>query len=56
MAAAAAALGEATSPVERRKVTVARFFVERMLPETKGLAAAIEAGAPALMALEPADF
>ena len=36
--------------------TVARFFVERMLPETKGLAAAIEAGAPALMALEPADF
>ena len=56
MAAAAAALGEAASPVERRKVTVARFFVERMLPETKGLAAAIEAGAPALMALEPADF
>ena len=49
-------LGEAASPVERRKVTVARFFVERMLPETKGLAAAIEAGAPALMALEPADF
>ena len=56
MAAAAAGLGEAASPVERRKVTVARFFVERMLPETKGLAAAIEAGAPALMALEPADF
>ena len=54
--AAAAASGEAASPVERRKATVARFFVERMLPETKGLAAAIEAGAPALMALEPADF
>ena len=54
--AAAAASGEAASPVERRKATVARFFVERILPETKGLAAAIEAGAPALMALEPADF
>jgi hypothetical protein len=54
--AAAAGLGEAASPVERRKIPVARFFVERMLPETKGLAAAIEAGAPALMALEPADF
>ena len=54
--AAAAGLGEAASPVERRKVPVARFFMERMLPETKGLAAAIQAGAPALMALEPADF
>jgi hypothetical protein len=56
MAAAAAGLGEATTPFERRTVTVARFFVERMLPQTEGLAAAIEAGAPALMALEPADF
>jgi hypothetical protein len=54
--AAAAAAGESTAPVERRKAAVARFFMERMLPETKGLAAAIEAGAPALMALEPADF
>jgi 3-(methylsulfanyl)propanoyl-CoA dehydrogenase len=53
---AAGATGEAASPVERRKAAVARVCVERMLPETKGLAAAIDAGAPALMALEPADF
>lgn len=56
MAAAAAGLGEAATPVERRKLAVARFFVERMLPETKGLAAALEAGAPALMALEAEAF
>jgi Acetyl-CoA dehydrogenase C-terminal like/Acyl-CoA dehydrogenase, C-terminal domain len=56
MAAAAAGLGEAATPVERRKLAVARFFVERMLPETRGLAAAIEAGAPALMALEAEAF
>jgi alkylation response protein AidB-like acyl-CoA dehydrogenase len=54
--AAAAAPGDTGSLVERRKVTLGRFFVERMLPDTKGLAAAIDAGAPALMALEPADF
>src|SRR3954454_15957246 len=56
MAAAAAGLGEAATPVERRKLAVARFFVERMLPETKGLATAIEAGAPTLMALEAEAF
>jgi alkylation response protein AidB-like acyl-CoA dehydrogenase len=56
MAAAAAGLGEAATPVEGRKVILARFFVERMLPETNGLTAAIAAGAPTLMALERADF
>ena len=56
MAGAAAGLGDAATPVERRKLTVARFFVERMLPQTEGLASAIEAGAPALMALEAEAF
>jgi alkylation response protein AidB-like acyl-CoA dehydrogenase len=56
MASAAAGLGDATTPVERRKLTVARFFVERMLPQTEGLASAIQAGAPALMALEAEAF
>jgi hypothetical protein len=56
MAAAAAELGETATPVERRKLTVARFFVERMLPQTQGLATAIEAGGPALMALEAEAF
>jgi alkylation response protein AidB-like acyl-CoA dehydrogenase len=56
MAGAAAGLGDAATPVGRRKLTVARFFVERMLPQTEGLASAIEAGAPALMALEAEAF
>lgn len=54
--AAAGGQDEAAIPVERRKLTLARFFVERMLPQTKGLAAVIEAGAPALMALEAEAF
>jgi hypothetical protein len=56
MAGAAAGLGDAATPVVRRKPTVARFFVERMLPQAKGLASAIEAGAPALMELEAEAF
>ena len=52
MAAAAAALGEAATPVERRKLAVARFFVERMLPQTERARCGDRSGAPALMALE----
>ncbi|MFG1401090.1 acyl-CoA dehydrogenase [Xanthobacter sediminis] len=54
MAAAAAGLGETATPTVRRKAALARFFVERMLPETLGLDAALSHGAPSLMAL-PAD-
>lgn len=54
--AAAVRSGEAATPLERRKLTVATFFVERMLPHTKGLAATIGAGAPAMMALEAEAF
>ncbi|WP_454916966.1 acyl-CoA dehydrogenase [Xanthobacter sediminis] len=54
MAAAAAPLGAAATPAAARKAALARFFVERMLPETLGLDAALTHGAPSLMAL-PAD-
>jgi hypothetical protein len=50
MAAAVPAADEAT-PVEARKTALARFFVERMLPQTLGLEAALTNGAPSLMAL-----
>jgi len=54
MAAAAAAAGDTATPVEQRKPALARIFVERMLPQTLGLDAALAYGAPSLMAL-PAD-
>ncbi|MFG1418531.1 acyl-CoA dehydrogenase [Xanthobacter sp. V0B-10] len=54
MATAAAGLGETATPTVLRKAALARFFVERMLPETLGLDAALAHGAPSLMAL-PAD-
>ncbi|WP_395697352.1 acyl-CoA dehydrogenase C-terminal domain-containing protein [Methylocella sp.] len=38
------------------KIAVARFFMQRLLPQTGALHAAIMAGAGALMALEDADF
>ena len=41
------ALGEAATPVERRKTVLARFFVERMLPQTLALSAALAADAGA---------
>lgn len=55
MAAAVPAVDEAT-PVEARKAALARFFVERMLPQTLGLEAALAHGAPALMALHADAF
>ncbi len=54
MAAAASALGDQATPVAKRKPALARFFMERMLPETLGLEAALAHGAPSLMTL-PAD-
>ncbi|NBB93907.1 MAG: acyl-CoA dehydrogenase, partial [Gammaproteobacteria bacterium] len=40
----------------RAKTETARFFVQRMLPDTLGLAAKITAGAAPLMNLEEGDF
>ncbi|MFG1333944.1 acyl-CoA dehydrogenase [Xanthobacter autotrophicus] len=53
---AAAATGEAATPVLQRKAVLARFFVERMLPQTLGLDAALAHGAPSLMALHADAF
>lgn len=55
MAAAVPALDEATA-VEVRKTALARFFVERMLPQTLGLEAALASGASSLMALDADAF
>ena len=38
------------------KLVTARFFFDRVLPETAGLAAAIEAGKASMMALDDASF
>ncbi|MBI1649575.1 acyl-CoA dehydrogenase [Hyphomicrobium sulfonivorans] len=51
--AVAARAGE--TPLEQRKVTVAKFYSERLLPQTQGLAAAIAAGSNSTMVL-PADL
>jgi hypothetical protein len=51
MAAVAAPLGEGATPVERRKPALARFFVERMLPQTLALHAALASDAGSTMAL-----
>jgi hypothetical protein len=55
MAAAVPALDQATA-VEVRKTALARFFVERMLPQTLGLEAALASGASSLMALDADAF
>ena len=56
MAAASAALGEAATPVERSKTVLARFFVERMLPQTLALSGALASDAGPIMALQPEDL
>ena len=38
------------------KLTTARFFFTKVLPETSGLLAAIMTGAAPVMALDAADF
>jgi butyryl-CoA dehydrogenase len=40
----------------RAKVGTARFFMERLLPQTSGLAQAIAAGGKTMMAFEEAAF
>ncbi|MFC3443658.1 acyl-CoA dehydrogenase [Sphingobium rhizovicinum] len=50
----AAAQGD--TPLEQAKLAVARFFVDRMLPQTKGLAVAIQTGEASMMALAPDAF
>ena len=56
--AAAAALDAGTGNAKfyETKLTTARFFAERMLPDTGALRRKIEAGADSIMALEPELF
>ena len=56
MACHALALGDAATAQHRAKLAVARFFMTRILPQTAGLALALEAGAAPLMALEADAF
>jgi len=53
MAAASAAAGSAATPVESRKRVLTRFLVERMLPQTLALSAALAADAESIMAIQP---
>lgn len=41
---------------KRAKIAVAQFFVQRVLPQTQALAAAVEAGAGSVMSLHPDAF
>jgi hypothetical protein len=52
--AAAIALGNSTSsdPVYASKLATARFYFDRLLPETLGLCAEIRAGSASVMALD----
>jgi alkylation response protein AidB-like acyl-CoA dehydrogenase len=50
--AAAARSGLERAPVERRKLPLARFFVDRILPQTLALEATISAGASAITDVE----
>ena len=54
MAAAVPASG--ATPTEARKAALARFYVQRLLPQTLGLEAALAHGAPTLMALSADAF
>jgi len=56
MAAASAAIGVAATPFEKRKTVLARFYVERMLPQTLALAAALAHKSDAVMALHADDL
>ena len=51
---AAAARGDDPLPVAKR--AVAAFFADRVLPQTRGLAASITAGGNSTMALAAAAF
>lgn len=56
MAARALAAGEAATPLHRAKVSVARFYVERLLPQTVGLELALSAGAAPVQDLDAEAF
>ena len=56
MACHALALGDAATAQHHAKLVVARFFMTRILPQTAGLALALEAGAAPLMALAADAF
>jgi len=51
-----AAAPKADQPFYQDKVTVARFFYQRLLPQAASLQAAIEAGSATLMTLDAARF
>jgi 3-(methylsulfanyl)propanoyl-CoA dehydrogenase len=46
------AAADASHPLRRRKVSLARFFAARLLPQTSALDTAIRAGASDIMALD----
>ena len=46
----------ATEPIYGAKVKTARFYMQKILPQVKGLAATIESGAAPVMELEEALF
>ncbi len=48
--------GAMTEGFYNNKLITARFFMQRMLPETEGLKSRIKAGAEAMMAMEADDF
>ncbi len=56
MAAQALAAGDDARPFHHNKVAVARFFVDRVLPQTLALEASLAAGAAPLMELQDAAF
>jgi alkylation response protein AidB-like acyl-CoA dehydrogenase len=53
---AEAAARDAAGPRNAARLAVARFFVDRLLPQTLGLAASVAAGAAPVMALDEAAF
>ena len=56
MAAASATIPDAGTRVERRKPALARFFVDRMLPQTAALRETIGASADSTMTLHPDEM
>jgi hypothetical protein len=48
--------GGATDPIYREKLTVGRYYIARVLPETTGRLAKLKTGAETLMALPVESF
>jgi hypothetical protein len=53
---AKAALDGGDDPFYSAKLKTARFYFQRLLPRTRGLAACVESGGEALMALSEDEF